>query len=109
MALQDELANKQIEVLLDIHAKKLMAEIHQLREELSRTKEEILKGLKEVSARQDTPAPVAAPVAQPATETPVQPVPQDATAEAPASTAPIDRNGVAPAEVSIEKIFYMGK
>ena len=28
--------------------------------------------------------------------------------ERPASTEPIDRNGVAPSEVSIEKFFYMG-
>ncbi|MBR9700859.1 hypothetical protein GOV11_03260 [Candidatus Woesearchaeota archaeon] len=96
--MEDALLKQQIEVLLDIQTKKFQQELQSLREELSRTKEELLKEVR--SVRQDTP--VQAPVAP-------QPVPVQAPAEPPPATESIDRNGVAPAEVSIEKIFYAGK
>ena len=109
--LQNDLGIERIEVLLDMQTKKLQAELSAIREELSRVKEELAK-------KQDAPAPrveapvqqVAPPVAEPAAAPQFQPTPTAAPQQAAAAPAeqPIDRNGVAPEEVSIEKIFYVG-
>ena len=125
MALQDEMTFQRIEVLLDMQAKKINAEIKKLREELSQAKEELRK---EIHARQDA-FQQAGPVRTqmwadaPQMQEP-QPVPRYAQQETPRypqeqgygqqqrekapETRPIDRNGVAPSEVSVEKFFYMG-
>jgi hypothetical protein len=138
MPLQDEMTFQRIEVLLDMQAKKITAELTKLREELSQVKEELRKELH--AARQDThsqgPARVqmyadvpphqeAAPVPRYAQQEQPryaqephhsnqgygQPVYADAmpqgqrTHERPPETKPIDRNGVAPADVSVEKFF----
>jgi hypothetical protein len=156
MPLQDEMTFQRIEVLLDMQAKKITAELAKLREELSQVKEELRKEIH--AGRQDThdqqagPARVqmyadvpphqeAAPVPRYAqqqeapryaqeqphheqhapqgyVQAPPQqqggygqpvyadamPTGQRAREKAP-ETRPIDRNGVAPADVSVEKFF----
>ena len=139
---------QRIEVLLDMQAKKLLAEIHKLREDLSQAKEELRKeihavkqdasfqqaGPQRVQMYADAPAhqeaaPVpryaqeqappqwgapqhaaqwaqAPPQAQPAWMAAAPP--QMRGGDKPVSTQPIDRNGVAPSEISVEKFFYMG-
>lgn len=115
--MEDSLPIKQVEVLLDIQTKKLQQEISSLREELSRTKEELLQKFKEVRVQEASPVPSA--TEQFAAASPPQPEPEGprgmtateaavAPVEAPAATEPVDRNGVDPADVSIEKIFYTG-
>jgi len=96
--MEDQLMMKQVEVLLDIHTKKLQSQIAELKEELSRVRDDIRKSVKEVR-REDPPASPSVPTAQ---SSEFQP-----RATAP-SSQPIDRNGVAPEDVSIEKIFYSG-
>jgi hypothetical protein len=152
MGLQDEMTFQRIEVLLDMQAKKLIAEIAKLREELSQAKEELRKEIhavkQDASFQQAGPQRVqmyadvpphqeAAPVPRYAQEQappqwggqpqhqqwaqapPQQPQtaqgtwnqpypPQMRGGDKPASTQPIDRNGVAPSDVSVEKFFYMG-
>ena len=99
--MQDELAMKQVEVLLEMHTKRLHTELKLLHEELSRVQEELRKEIREVR-KQDppvspqgqfgyTPAPQANKWAPPPEKPPV--------------TVPIDRNNVAPSEVSIDKFF----
>jgi hypothetical protein len=145
MALQDEMTFQRIEVLLDMQAKKINAELQKLREELSQAKEELRKeihAVKQDAFQQAGPARVqmyadvpphqeAPPVPRYAQEQQWQ-QPQHAqqwTQQAPPQQAqswnqpyppqmrggdkvpeskPIDRNGVAPADVSVEKFFYMG-
>jgi hypothetical protein len=139
MALQDEMTFQRIEVLLDMQAKKINAELIKLREELSQVKEELRKEIHAV--RQDTfqqagPARVQMyadapqhvqqePVPRYAQEAPPryaqeqqqappqtwnQPYPpQMRGGDKPVQTKPIDRNGVAPSDISVEKFFYMGK
>jgi hypothetical protein len=145
MALQDEMTFQRIEVLLDMQAKKINAELQKLREELSQAKEELRKEIH--AARQDTfqqagparvqmyadvpphqeapPVPryaqdpqwqqapqqwAQAPQQQPqAAQSWNQPYPpQMRGGDKPVETRPIDRNGVAPSEISVEKFFYMG-
>jgi hypothetical protein len=150
MALQDEMTFQRIEVLLDMQAKKLTAELHKLHEELSQAKEELRKEIH--SVRQDTfqqagPSRVQMYADVPPQQAP-QPVPRYAQEqgyaqqsfpqhqaqqaypqggygqpvyadampnqprEAPRAPVnhPIDRNGVAPADVSVEKFFnFSGK
>ena len=149
MALQDEMTFQRIEVLLDMQAKKITAELQKLREELSQAKEELRKEIHNVkqdsSFQQAGPARVqmyadvpphqeTAPVpryaqeqwqgqqppqwqqapqqwqAQPAQGWNQPYPPQMRGGDKPAETRPIDRNGVAPADVSVEKFFnFSGK
>jgi len=147
MGLQDEMTFQRIEVLLDMQAKKINAELTKLREELSQAKEELRKEIH--SVRQDSSFQQAGPTRvlmyadappqqapppvpryaqegypQPAyppqqwQQAPPQPAPpqgwnqpyppQMRGGDKPAETKPIDRNGVAPSDVSVEKFFYMG-
>lgn len=148
MGLQDEMTFQRIEVLLDMQAKKITAELQKLHEELSQAKEELRKEIHAV--KQDTTFQQAGPQrVQMYADVPphqeAQPVPRYAQdpqwqqqgqyppqqwqqapppqqqgswnqpyppqmrgGDKPAETRPIDRNGVAPADVSVEKFFYMG-
>lgn len=145
MPLQDEMTFQRIEVLLDMQAKKLTAELHKLREELSQAKEELRKEIhavrQDTSSQQFGPTHVQmyaeAPQQQPQQPMPryaqeqqapryaqdgqqypqypqqnfaqpVSPYPQGRTGDKPPETRPIDRNGVAPSDVSVEKFFYSG-
>lgn len=109
--MEDQLAFKQVEVLLDIHSKRIIKEIIALKEELSRTKEELRRELKEVRRQQDLPV---SPQAQSQFSAPAAPAVsaeqkfQPQHHQPAAASAPIDRNGVAPSDVAIEKIFYVG-
>ncbi|MDD9953039.1 MAG: hypothetical protein OXR66_01760 [Candidatus Woesearchaeota archaeon] len=96
--LENQLPLEKIEVLFDIHQKKVLAELSAVKTELSRVKEE-LHELRKV--RQDTPAraPVAAPAESPAAQ--FQPTPVEAPAAQPAEVQ-VDPT------VSIDKIFYVG-
>ena len=152
MGLQDEMTFQRIEVLLDMQAKKITAELQKLREELSQAKEELRKeihaGRQDASFQQAGPARVQMYADVPPQQAP-QPIPRYAQQEAPRyaqeqeyaqprgyppqpqggygqpvyadampanrapperqpEARPIDRNGVAPADVSVEKFFYMG-
>ena len=132
--MQDELAMKQVEVLLEMHTKRLHTELKLLHEELSRVQEELRKEIREVR-KQDppvspqgqfgyTPAPQQAPQQWgppqqqwqqppqqwgPPQQQWQQPAPQAnkwaPPPEKPPVTVPIDRNNVAPSEVSIDKFF----
>lgn len=136
---------QRIEMILDMHAKKVQSEFQRLREELAQAKEDLRK---EIKLNAGAPAAQAPPQqwqqpAQPQWQPPQQqwqaqqpsfqgqfgaapapqwaqagqghqypghqqaPPPQRAGENAP-STKPIDRNGVAPSDVSIEKFFYVG-
>ena len=143
MALQDEMTFQRIEVLLDMQAKKINAELIKLREELSQVKEDLRKEIHNI--KQDSfqqagsvrtqmwadapPAQEPQPVPryaqqQEAPRYTQQEVPryaqeeqryaqpgyggQQRMQEKPPENKPIDRNGVAPSEVSVEKFFYMG-
>ena len=116
--LHNELEIQKIEVLLDMQAKKLQAEIVSLKDELSRVKEDLRKEIKAV--RQDPThqrvgeqhIQMYSDVPQRSQPAPHQPVYASGNGQQPeaprAADKPIDRNGVAPADVSVEKIFYMG-
>jgi len=165
MGLGDEMAFQRIEVLLDMQAKKINAELSKLREELSQAKEELRKeihavrqdasfsqaGPTRVQMYADAPpqqepqpvpryaqqaqgasqqgyaqqpqqgyaqqppqgypqqAPQGYPSQQPPQQTWNQPYPpQQRGGDKPVETKPIDRNNVAPSDVSVEKFFYMG-
>ena len=160
MALQDELLTQKIEVLLDMQAKRMKADIQLLRDELSQVKEELRKEIHSIKQDPSHAPPGGsqmysdAPVQQQAPEqvpryaqqqqqqpqyqqqapqyqqAPQQNYPQQnypqqqqqyppqqqqgypqagrMDREAPPVAKPIDRNGVAPSEVSVEKFFYMG-
>lgn len=129
--LQDEMTFQRIEVLLDIQAKKLLAEIHKLHEELSQVKEDLRKEIHSVRQDNFTPGPVRTQMwADAPQHVEQQPVPRYAQEhyaqqehhpvyadampagrmpqERQPESRPIDRNGVAPADVSVEKFFYTG-
>jgi hypothetical protein len=150
VGLQDELLAQKIEVLLDMQAKKINAELQKLREELSQVKEELRKEIHAVKqdasytdvggARVQMYADVPPPQPQepvpryaqqpqqgypqypqqgypqqyPPQGYPPQGYPQQypqqppAGRERPPEARPIDRNGVAPSDVSVEKFFYSG-
>ena len=100
--MQDELIVKQVEVLLEMQTKRLQSEIASLQNELSRVRTD-LRGLREVR-REDRPASPPKPVEEPT----AKPVTGPAEFQPSPTGGPIDRNGVAPEDVSIEKIFYSG-
>jgi hypothetical protein len=107
--MQDELLKQQIEVMLQMHAKKMVNEMQSMREELSQTKAELLRAVQS-GARVSAPSPAPAvsapqmPQAAPQPAAPAhagfQPQPQ---AAAPAEPAPAE------ASVDLEKIFYAGR
>lgn len=151
VGLQDELLAQKIEVLLDMQAKKIQAEIAKLRDELSQVKEELRKEIHAVKqdpsysqagnahvqmysdvppqqeappvpryaqqgyAQQAPPQYAQAPQGYPQQGYPPQQPPQQSWNQAyppqqrggdkTPSAAPIDRNGVPPSEVSVEKFF----
>ncbi|MBR9693413.1 hypothetical protein GOV07_05845, partial [Candidatus Woesearchaeota archaeon] len=83
-----------IEVLLEMQNKKLLGELEGIKQELQDLKDQV-SSIKRMQAS----APAAAPQSEvPATE-PAPPAPE---------SKPIDRNNVAPSDVSIEKVFYFG-
>lgn len=117
--MQDTLESQRIEVLLDMHRKqlqsefaKLHSEVKELKEELSRIGREV-RGARQEGHGQQFAAPQAPPQAQPQWQQAQQPqgwqqpTGQVQREQRPASQ-PIDRNGVSPADVSIEKFFYTG-
>jgi hypothetical protein len=149
MGLQDEMTFQRIEVLLDMQAKKISAEITKLRDELSQAKEELRKeihavrqdasyaqaGAQRVQMYADAPphqepqpvpryaqeqappqwgGPQHAQGQQWGQQAPPQPAwmaaapPQMRGGDKPVETRPIDRNGVAPSDISVEKFFYFG-
>jgi hypothetical protein len=162
MPLQDEMTFQRIEVMLDMQAKKINAEIAKLREELSQVKEELRKEIH--ATRQDPSFQQAGPshvqmYSDVPPQAPQQPIPRYAQeqqapryaqeqyatppqqaqgyaqqaypqqgypqqappqqqgswnqpyppqfrgGDKPPSTQPIDRNGIAPSDVSVEKFF----
>jgi len=96
MLQQDDLLMQKIELTLDMQNKKVLAELAKVREEVSLLREEV------VALKKARPAAAPSPATQPASQPPTEKTPSDATDK------PIDRNGVAPSEVSIEKMFYFG-
>jgi hypothetical protein len=100
MLQQDDLLTQKIELILEMNGKKLLTEIGKLREELSGLKEEVAGLKKATRFGAGAPEP-------PQQQWPQQAPPQQAAPER-RLDKPIDRNGVAPADVSIEKIFYFG-
>jgi hypothetical protein len=117
MLQQDDLLTQKIELILEMNGKKLLTELGKLREELSGLKEEVA-GLKKATrfgsgaTEPQQPYPQQAPPQQWPQAPPQQQWPQQAppqqTAPERRLDKPIDRNGVAPADVSIEKMFYFG-
>ncbi len=136
MLQQEDLLIQKLELVLEMNGKKTLAEFAKLREELAQLRDEI-GSLKKQRAQEPRPEPqqYVQQASQPhypqqypspygqqeqsfsrgAPEPPQgwqprgggQPTQQYAEPSAPA-TRPIDRNGVAPSEVSIEKFFYYG-
>jgi len=103
MLQQEELYTQKVELLLEMHSKKMLGELAGLKEELRNLSDQ-LAGLK----RAQRAAPIAAPPAAVAVATAQET--QAATPPVAAADAqPIDRNGIAPQDVSIEKIFYFGQ
>lgn len=109
MALEnDEMLARKIEIMLEMQGKKLLAELQGVREEVAALREE-MAALKELANKAAFAPAARAPASQadpqPATQAPP---PEKAASSKPKQEA-IDRNGIAPADVSIEKIFYCGQ
>lgn len=115
---QGELYTQKIEVLLDMQNKKLLAELEGIKKELQDLKDQVA-AIKRASA---APAPPPTPPPQPPSAqspppqaaapeqaAPAEPAAEPAPQAEPASDKPIDRNNVAPGDVSIEKMFYYGQ
>ncbi len=123
MLQQDDLLTQKIELLLEMNSKKLLAEIAKLHQEVADVREEVAAFKKQQRSepapqppwqQQQTPprqeyddyqrsrAPEPPQGWQPRNDE--RPEPQE---QRPANK-PIDRNGVAPADVNIEKMFYFG-
>ena len=131
MLQQDDLITQKIELILEMNGKKLLTEIGKLKDEISGLKEEVA-GLKKAqrfgAGAPEPPSQAAyreAPPQQQWQQAPPQqqwqqapppqqwqqaPPPQSYPQQEPQRRQdhPIDRNGVAPADVSIEKMFYFG-
>ena len=96
----DALEQQKIQVMIDMATKNLRNELGDLRSQMSSLQTE-LGNVKKTPAPTRAAMPEAQPVAE---ETPQRQLPQ----ERQPATEPIDRNGVAPETVSIEKMFYCG-
>jgi len=118
---QAELYVQKVELLLELHSKKFLAELAAIKTGLGEIKD-TLAALQRAPPPPHPAAPgAAAPppeaataqapaAATPGAAAPNAPPPKAPPADAPAQAPqrPIDRNNVAPADV-IEKIFYFGK
>jgi len=107
--MMDPLPLQQLEVMLDINNKKILKELAAIKAELLQKIDAVEQAVRKI--RVETHAPVQQTGSQFDAASP--PVREEVPAArgfqpAVANTQPIDRNGVAPADVSIEKIFYMG-
>lgn len=92
----DALEQQKIQVMIDMATQNLRSEVRQLKDQISSMQSE----LGDVRRKALSTARVV--------QTPEEPVRQTTfTEREPVATA-IDRNGVAPSEVSIEKMFYCG-
>lgn len=122
MLQQEELGTRRIELLLDMQMKKMLAEIGGMREELQQLRSEVsqLKRSGGYSAPPQAPPQqyaAAAMAAAPSTQAvayeqhaqPQAAQPPEQRQERRPNDKPIDRNGIAPSQVSIEKIFYCGQ
>ncbi len=123
MLQQDDLLTQKIELLLEMNSKKLLVEIGKLHQEVADVRDEVA-ALKKQQRSEPAPQPQQwqqqAPPRQEyeeqrsrAPEPPQGWQPRnDERSEAPQEqrpqSKPIDRNGVAPADVNIEKMFYFG-
>ena len=110
--MEDELPQQQIEVMLEIHSKRILKEIAAVKEELLGKIAAVEEAVKKIRYEAPKPEPQ-----QVSGQFDAASVPQKKPAEGPVAHAvqsttatgePVDRNGVAPESVSIEKIFYVG-
>ncbi len=125
MLQQEELYTQKVELLLEMHSKKMLGELAGLKQQLAGLQDE-LSALKRAQRQAPAAAPVsytpaisvptaeaaqayAAAQANPAQAPQAAPPQNAAQAEGSPSSRPIDRNGIAPQDVSIEKIFYFGQ
>lgn len=129
MLQQDDLLTQKVELILEMNSKKLLTEISKLREEVAALKSDIseLKKRPTVSVQQPPPQYAQQPQQYPSQqqsleqgysqgfqrqqdpEHPQNWQPRNEQQEAPQpKNQPIDRNGVAPADVDIQKMFYFG-
>lgn len=94
--MQDELATKQIEIMLEMHAKKVLTEVQSLRKEMADLRELVERVAKD---QRRFSQPATAPVTRP--EHAQHAAPERAPSEK------RDPNNLPP-ELSIEKVFYSG-
>jgi hypothetical protein len=106
----DEMLARKIEVLLEMQSKRMMTELLGMKEQIVTLTNEVTE-LKKAAARgrmNAAPSQVVQPAAQVAASSHAQAAAP--VAHAPQQAAePIDRNGIAPADVAIDKIFYFGQ
>lgn len=109
--MEHELLTQKIELILEMNGKKMLNEMQQLRTQVSELQSQLEQLKKAGVARQmpmqQSQASESQPVERhvPVSQQPEQPA-QPPTQQR--ATQPIDRNNIAPADVSIEKIFYSG-
>lgn len=119
---QEELLQQKVEVLLEMHSKKVLTELQQLREQVA-SLQEAVTDLKRARAQPVAPPIAAAAQAQPAPPAEQQQVspstPQPAQQQAQPQQAPqptaqhqeqptSENKNNLPPELSIDKVFYCG-
>lgn len=108
----DEMLARKIELLLEMQSKRLMTEILSMKDQINSLTSEVAELKKAAVRGRFNAAP--SQVVQPA-QSNVQPAEQmHAPQQAAQATTPprqgaVDRNGVSPSDVAIDKIFYFGQ
>lgn len=101
----DALEQQKIQVMIDLATKQLRNELDTMKSKLGVFEDEIARLRSQALAAKNRPSQ---PVPQQEPQAPPQQQLKQASEEKDSSQNPIDRNGIAPADVAIEKMFYCG-